>query len=1076
MSKFLLLSLMCFTLTCSYVMAQERSITGKVISAEDGTPLPGVNVVLKGTSTGTVTDADGGFSLSVPSNGGTLIFSFIGLTSQEVEIGDKSIVDVQMAQDVQQLGEVVVTAAGIERERKSLGYRLESVSGSKVQQVSEADPLRALQGKVAGVNIIASSGVPGSSTRITMRGNRSLLGNNQPLIVVDGIPYDNSQTSTSNQLVGGGAYGSGLAAIDPNNIETMNILPPGGAGAALYGVRAANGVIVITTKTGTSRASRKGLEIAVNSSFSMEEISGLPDYQNKYGTGTGFIYGQVNGSWGAPFQSAVSYPTITTIPLWTDIAAAFPDRDPNVPYQAYPNNVKDYFNKGTLWDNSITLSGGNEKSNFTTTISRTDQKGIVPSSGFERTNISVGANTILANKVTIGGTMSFNNKVQHGPPGGASNAIGNGSAFARIMYLGRNWNLQGEPYENPLTKQSIFFVARTQATNPYWSAKYDGFETKENRVIGNLNFGYDFTDWLNLSYRIGITHFDQKNQEWFRPGGRAVGGVGSVTDDYVSFTEIESFLMLNFNKQLSDDLTFKAFVAHNINQRTNDQQSYTGTGLVDFNIIDIDNTTDVLNNGGIYTRRRLIGLLGEAQLQYKDYLFLTVNGRNDWSSTLPAANRSFFYPAVSLAFQFTDALNMSSDFLSSGKIRASWSKVGNDASPYLLNTTYTLNPQFVTQSVQFPFKGTPGSTLGGIPGTADVVSDPNLTPEFTTAIELGTQLQFFNNRASLDLAVYKSTTTNGIAFQSLPAVSGFTNYLTNFGDVSNKGIEIGLNITPISRPSGFRWDINANFTHNKNVVEKLAPGVDEIVVRNLFGGGITPVLRPGEEYGIMRGSVDARDDEGNLLIDPSNGQLIRALDPAIVGNPNPDFIAGLTNTFSFKGVSLSALFDWRQGGDVYSTTLLSQLGRGVTKDTENRELNYIIPGVIGDVNTGEPILDAEGKKIPNDIQIEVNDLYFGETFAVNSADEWNVFDATVFRLREVSLGYTLPKGLLSKTPFGTASITVTGRNLWYNAPNTPKHSNFDPETSTFGTQNAQGFEFDNVPSVRRYGVNLRLTF
>ncbi|MBA4053653.1 MAG: SusC/RagA family TonB-linked outer membrane protein, partial [Marivirga sp.] len=1000
----------------SNVMAQERTITGTVTSQEDGTTLPGVNVVLKGSTVGTVTDAEGKYRLGVPQTGGTLVFSFIGLTTQEIEVGERTTIDIVMGLDIQQLGEVVVTAAGIEREKKSLGYRLENVSGTKLQQVSEADPLRALQGKVAGVNIIGSSGAPGSSTRITMRGNRSLLGNNQPLIVVDGIPFDNTQTNTSNQLSGGGAYGSGLAAIDPNNIESMNILPPGGAGAALYGVRAANGVIVITTKTGTSRASRKGLEIAVNSSYSIEEISGLPKYQNKYGTGTGFVYGQVNGSWGAPFQDAVPYPTITEIPLWTDIAAAFPDSPATVPYRAYPNNVKDFFNTGTLWDNSVTLSGGNEKSNFTTTISQTDQKGIVPESAFKRTNISIGANTVLANKVTIGGTMSYSDRVQVGPPGGASNAIGNGSAFARTMYLGRNWDLQGQPFENPLTKQSIFFVARATSTNPYWSAKYDGFETEETRVVGNLNFAYDINDWLNVSYRIGLTHFNQKNQEWFRPGGRAAGGVGQIIDDYVTNTEIESFLMLNFNKQISEDITIKAFVAHNINQRTRDQQAYTGTGIIDFNIIDIDNTTSVLNFGGIYTRRRLVGLLGEVQLQYKDYLFLTVNGRNDWSSTLPEANRSFFYPAVSAAFVFTDALEMNSSILSLGKIRASYTRVGNDANPYLLNTTFTLNPQFVSQSVQFPFKGVPGVTLGNLPGTNDIVPDPNLTPEFTNTLELGTQLQFFNNRASLDLSVYSSLTTNGIAAQSYPAVSGYTNYLTNFGDVSNKGIEISLNLTPIMMSNSFTWDINANFTHNRNLVEKLAPGVNEIVIQNLFGGGITPVLRPGEEYGIMRGSVDARDDEGNLLIDPSNGQLIASLQPAIVGNPNPDFIAGLTNTFSFKGIRLSALFDWRQGGDVYSTTVNQQLGRGVTRDTENREMNYIIPGVIGDVNTGEPVLDDEGNKIPNTIQVETNDLYFGRTFGTNSADEWSVFDGTTFRLREVALGYTLPKTLLAKTP------------------------------------------------------------
>lgn len=1039
--------------------------------------MPGVNVVLKGTALGTVTDAEGNFKLNVPSAGGTLVFSFIGLTTQEIEIGERTVVDVQMAQDVKQLSEVVVTGAGIERDKRTLGYRMESVQGSKVQQVSEVDPLRALNGKIAGVNIVSSSGAPGSSTKITMRGNRSMLGNNQPLIVVDGIPYDNAQTNTSNQLSGGGAYGSGIANIDPNNIETMNVLPPGGAGAAIYGVRAANGVIVITTKTGTARASKKGLEITVQSGYTATKISGLPDYQNKYGTGTGFVYGQVNGSWGQAFPGAVPYPVaVTEIPLWTAIAAAYPNMPATVPYQAYPNNVKDFFNTGNLWDNSIQIQGGNEKANFTAVLSRQDETGIVPESGFKRTSVSIGANTQLSNKLHVGGTMVYSNRIQNGPPGGASNAIGNGTVFGRIMYLGRNWNLSGMPYEDPLTKGSVFFVARSQSTNPYWSSKYDGFETEENRIQGNLHLNYDFTDWLSLNYRVGLTHYDQVNQEWFRPGGRAVGGTGQIIDDYVTWTEVESFLSLNVNKKLTDDLHLNAFIAHNLNQRQRNQQSYLGTGLIDFNIIDIDNTTSVLNNGGDYFKRRLIGALGEVQLSYKNYLTLTVNGRNDWSSTLPKANRSFFYPAVQAAFVFTDAFGMNSSILNFGKLRASWAKTGQDADPYLLNVTYTLNPQFVSQSVTFPFRGIAGATLGNLPGTNDIVPNPNLTPEFTSTIELGTELEFFGGRGTLNLAYYSSETTDGIASQSIPAVSGYTQYLTNFGTITNKGVEISVGATPVKMSNGFEWNVNANFTHNKNVVKELTSGVDEVVIRNLFAGGITPVLRPGQEYGIMRGSVDDRDDEGNLLIDPSNGQMIRAAAPAIVGNPNPDFIAGLTNTFTYKGITLSALFTWRQGGDIYSTTINNQLGRGVTKDTENREMNWIIPGVMGDPNTHQPILTDEGKKIPNNIQIEMNDLYFGETFATNSADEWAVFDATTIRLQEVSLGYSLPKSLLAKTPFGTASISVTGRNLWYNAPNVPKHSNFDPETSTFGTGNASGFEYDNVPSTKRYGVNLRFTF
>ncbi|MBL0745199.1 SusC/RagA family TonB-linked outer membrane protein [Chryseolinea lacunae] len=1070
----------CLTLITSLisgaVWAQDRTVTGKVTSTEDGTSLPGVNVVLSGTAVGTVSDAEGNFKLSVPATGGTLVFSFIGLTTQEVAVGDRTVIDIQMAPDAKQLAEVVVTGAGIEKDKRTLGYRLESVSGTKLQQVSEGDPLRALQGKVAGVNIISSSGAPGSSTRITMRGNRSMLGNNQPLIVVDGIPYDNQQVNTSNQLSGGGSYASGLAGVDPNNIETMNILPPGGAGAALYGVRAANGVIVITTKTGTSRASKKGLEMSVTSGYSVEEISGLPDFQNKYGSGSKFNYSPANGSWGAPFPGAVDYPTISTIPRWQPFVDAYPNEPKTVPYQAHPNNVKDFFNTGSLWENSLTMNGGNEKANFSATLSRLDQKGIVPNSKFQRNVLSIGANTILANNIHIGGTMSYSSTVQAGPPGGAGNAIGNGTAFGRTMYLGRDWDLQGQPYEDPITKESLFFVAKSQSTNPYWSAKYDGIQTQMNRIVTNFNVAYDINDWLSVQYRGGVTHYDQSNKEWFRPGGRAAGGIGQITTDYTTWTEIESFLRVNATKKLTDDLTLGAYVAHNLNQRTQEQQSYIGTGMIDFNILDIDNTTSVLNNGGIYSRRRLIGVLGEVSLQYRDYLTLTATGRNDWSSTLPVSKRSFFYPSISSAFIFTDAFNMDKSILSFGKLRATWSKTGNDASPYDLSNTYMVNPQFVSQSVQFPFNKIPGTTLGGLPGSSDVVADPNLTPEFTRSVEVGTDLQFFDNRASIGFTYYNTLTTNGIAAQSYPSVSGYTSYLTNFGDVSNKGIEIMVGITPVSLANGFRWDINANFTHNRNVVERLAPGVDEIVVRNLFAGGITPVLRPGQEYGIMRGSVDVRDHDGNLLIDPSNGQLIRSLSPAIIGNPNPDFKAGMTNTFSYKGVSLSVLFDWTQGGDLYSTTVSNQLGRGVTKDTEDREVNKIIPGFLGDINSGQPLLDAEGKKIPNNIQIETNDLYFGETFGINAADEWNVYDATVFRLREASLGYSLPKSLLAKTPFGSVSVTLTGRNLWYKAPNMPKHSHMDPETSSFGTSNAQGFEFDNFPSVRRYGVNLRLTF
>lgn len=1076
MKRILLLSTALLMGFYMQVMAQERAVTGKVTSAEDGSPIPGVSVVLKGTGTGTVTDIDGNYRVGVPAEGGVLQFSFVGLVTQEIQVGARSVLDVAMASDVRQLSEVVVTAVGIEREKKALGYSIENVEGEKVQQISEPDPLRALQGKVAGVNIIGSSGVPGSATRITIRGNSSFLGNNQPLFVVDGIPYNNNELETSNQLAGGGAYSSRIADLDPNNIASMTVLK-GGAAAALYGVRAANGVVLITTKTGSTRPSRKGLEVTYSTSYSREEIANLPHYQNSYGTGTGFAYGEVNGSWGAPFPGKVTYPTRSTIPLWQDIAAAYPDADPTVPYRAYPNNVKDFFETGHVFENSISVASGGDRTSFSAVVSRTSQDGFIPNSKFDRTSFSLGGTSILENGLNIGGNFTYSKTNQIGPAGGANNAVGNSSAFSRTLFLGRNWDLQGQPFEHPVTRRSIFFVDRTQSTNPYWSAIYDGFETNVDRFTSNISASYDLTEWLTASYKLGVNSYTQKNQEWFRKGSRGADGLGQIIDDYLTFTEIESNFLLTATKDLNENFSLRAILGHNVNQRTTDNQSYLGTEMVDFEIIDIDNFNNIVPNGGNWSRRRLFGVFGDVTMGYRDYVFLTLTGRNDWSSTLPESNRSFFYPAASASFVFSDALNLSGNILSSGKIRASWSKVGNDADPYRLVPIYQINLGENSGLIgslrnnDFPFRGIPSATL------SNTERDPDLTPEFTTEIELGTQLDFFNGRVGLDLAVYDRRTTDQIALQSIPTASGFNFFQTNFGEMSNKGIEIGLDLTPVRLANGFQWNLYGTFTHNKNVVVSLTDGVEELTIRNLFGGGITPVLRPGEEYGIMRGSMAARDSEGNLLINPANGQLIRAADPGIVGNPNPDFIAGLTNTFSYKGFRVSAVVDYRHGGDLYSVTTLSLLGRGVTQDTERREMNYVIPGYLGDPDTGEPMRDGEGNKIPNTIQVEMNDLYFGETFGINTADEWNVFDATVFRIREVSVAYDIPKSLLEKTRvIGSAVISLTGRNLWYKAPNFPKYTKFDPESNTFGGSNAQGFEFTNAPSVRRYGVNLRLTF
>jgi len=1087
MRKFLLISFLCL-LHVSVVWAQERTVTGKVTAAEDGSPLPGVNVVIKGTTVGTVTDANGGYQLAVPATSSTLVFSFIGLVTQEIDIGGRTTIDLFMTQDITQLGEVVVTAAGIERQTKALGYTVANIGGDKIAQRSEPDVLKSLQGKVPGVNVMSSSGAPGSATRITIRGNKSFFGNNQPLFIVDGIPYDNSYNTSSNELTDGAAYASRISDIDPNNIESINILP-GGAAAALYGVRASNGVVIITTKSGSSRASKKGLEISFNSGFAIEQVANLPDYQNKYGNGSKFDYAVANGSWGPAFDRpgpGVNYNpdgTVTpngseydSIPYW--YSATFPDAPARVAYRAYPNNVSDFFQNGKVWDNSITVRGGNEKSIFTVVASRLNQEGYIPNSEYDKTNVSVGGNTELENGFHVGGNLTFTNTEQKGPLSGygSANQV-SASAFSRVLFPGRNWDITGQPYEKPADHSNLFFLGAA-ADNPYWSTQYNGLRSQVNRIAAGLNVGYDFNDWLSATYKIGINTYNDRRKEVTRKGSVGVGGIGQLITDDIYYQEIESNLLVTFNRNLTDDLNLRAIVGYSVNQRTGENQQVKAVQQIAFEIDDIDNFNSVTPFGGTYFQRRLIGALGDLSFSYKDFLFLNLTGRNDWSSTLPPDKRSFFYPSVSASFVFSEALGVKPSFLSNGKIRAAWSKVGNDAPVYSLYPTYSLNlgnSSGLVGSVpgnDLPFRGQPGATTG------TTVYDPNLTPEFTTTIELGTDLQFFDNRLGVKFTYYDIRTTDQIAPIALPDETGFNQAITNFGEMSNKGIEIGLEATPVKLSNGFTWTLYGTFTRNRNYVEALAPGIEQIILRNLYGGSVTPVLAAGEPYGRLKGSYNTTDDEGNFLIDPATGLLIQSPDFKFIGDPNPKFLASLGTGVSFKGISFSCLFNYRHGGDLFSATNQFYLGRGVTKDTENREGTFIVPGVYGNTDTYEPIL-VDGQKVPNTTQVIMNDIYFqtaGGSFGINSADENSIFDATVIRLSELTLGYQLPKTLLSKTPFGSVSINFTGRNLWYNAPNFPKHTNYDPETSSFGAQNYTGVEYNTAPSVKRYGVNLMVSF
>ncbi len=503
-----------------------------------------------------------------------------------------------------------------------------------------------------------------------------------------------------------------------------------------------------------------------------------------------------------------------------------------------------------------------------------------------------------------------------------------------------------------------------------------------------------------------------------------------------------------------------------------------------FDIDDIDITNNVvpypLPAGIGFSRSRLVGVYGELGLAYNNWAYLNVSGRNDWSSTLPSDNRGFFYPAVSASASLLDALDVSSNVLDFLKLRAGWAEVGNATSPYLLSNVYLVNSTLVTSpapTASFPFTPTGGTTTPALTLT-DVEKDPGLKPERTREYEFGVDVRLFKGRITLDATYYNKLSSDQIANVSVPNSNGFEQFLTNFCEVSNKGYELALGIMPFKNPNGFTWNTFTTFTRNRNIVEKLTEGVEEIQIEtgSSFAGSVISVLRPGQEYGLLLGSVSQRDENGNLLINPSNGQLIDAPAPAIIGNPNPDFRVGFINSFNWKGIGLRVVFDWQQGGDLYSNTVLSMLGRGVTMDTEDREVNRIIPGVYGDPNTGLPLRDESGNTIPNQTMVEVNTLWFGETFAINGVDEWSVFDASYLKLREIAVSYTLPPSVLGRIPIEKATISLTGRNLWFYAPGFPEHINYDPEINQFGSSNKQGIEYSTTPGVKRYGVSLNLTF
>ena len=1055
--------------------AQVLSVSGR-ITDQKGAPVPSASIVIKGKSAnGVAADEQGRFKINA-SKGDVLVISNVSFTSKEVTVTGTTANVTLMPSDAN-LSEVVVTAMGIRRSEKALGYAVSKVDPANLLLKSEPDVLKGLAGKVPGVDIRGGQGAPGAATRIQIRGVSSFSGG-EPLIVVDGVPYSNNLVNTTSPFSGGGTYGSGFGNIDPNDIESINVLK-GAAAASLYGSRAANGVLLITTKSGSPRKGKKSLNVTYKTGYSLENISGIPDFQNTYGAGANFRVQSSNGSWGGKFGKGVIYDAsgnvigtsasgIDSIPAttWATMYNSYPELFPNgrLAYKAIPDNVSSLFNTGTLFENSVGLNGGEGNSLFNVTLSRVDQKGYITNSSYTKNNISVGGQTAIG-KLTIGASISYARTKQIGGfIGQAQSFI---SQWGRTFTMARNWDITGWPSENRAGAQIGFNDG--QYTNPVWGAYHNVITSVDDRIVANLKASYKFSSKFRIDYTAGVNSYALYRDQIIDKSslGSADNVLGTLTEVVSRTQEIQSTLVAVYNPKISNDFNLDLKVGNDINQRESRGQQVYGVNFVIPGLYNLTNTSRQTFSSDNRSKRRLVGFFGEASLGFRNYAFLNLTGRTDLTSTLPYKNATYFYPGISGSIVWSDALKLKSNVLDYGKIRAGFARVGNDAAPGNGEAIYGLNAAgFLGQSQAYR-------------GSSNY--DPNLTPEFTKELELGLDMRFFKGRIGMELTWYDKRTTDLIYAIGLPTTTGYSSFYTNLGEIRNTGWEAALDLKPIITKN-FQWDVRAIYTKNLNTVERLVAGL----TRDIIGG--FNYIEAGYPYGYLRGGRSARTDDGQLLINPISGMPFVDPNDDMVGDPNAKYKLGITNTFSFKGISLSVLWDMTKGGNFYSETISSMLGRGVTRDTEGREVSRVIEGVYGNStpvtgadgkNHYTPILSG-GKTIPNQTRVTTNDLFFtngtGASFATNGAFEYAVFDGTVYRLREIALAYSLPASTLSKLKVSNVTISLTGRNLWFLAPNVPKYTNFDPDINSVVGGTAQGVETGGAPSTKRYGINLNITF
>ncbi|MBN3580904.1 SusC/RagA family TonB-linked outer membrane protein [Algoriphagus aestuarii] len=1065
MRKALLFVVALFTMALSYeVSAQQRVITGTVISEEDGLGLPGATVLVKGTTVGTTTDLDGNYSINVPAGSDVLIFSFVGLETSEETIGNRTIINVTLTTDAAQLSEVVVTAIGIEREKKALGYAVTTVGDEQLENRPEQDVARVLQGKVPGVNITSTNGMSGSGTNMVIRGYSSATGSNQPLFVVDGVPFNTSTNNTNGFTTGGATTSSRFLDIDPNNIESMSVLK-GLSATVLYGDQGRNGVILITTKSGASK--RKAAEVTINQSVFTNKAASLPTYGTTYGNGfqqaPGFFFSNFGPrldegrTVNHPYASSSVASVRNAFPeFWVDgVVGGTPIQ---YEYKAYEDPSTAFFRTGLVSNTSVQISGGADRTGFNASFGYTDDEGFTPGNELKKYNFGLGVNSAVSDKLSINSSFTFAITDLQSPPVNA--AFGSGpsggipSAFAHVLYTPRSVDLAGLPFENPVDNSSVYYRGGNDIVNPLWLVKYYQNTSDVKRFFNSTSINYDFNDNFSVTYRIGLDTYSETQEKRYNKGagsGSAAIQSGMYTTANIVNTIWNQDLILNWKKEFSDKFGMSALLGGNSRYDVFGRTGIESQNQLAFGLFNHSNFTSSSPGGLNYNEeQRRMGIYANLTFDYSNFLYLNVSARNDWTSTVEKENRRILYPGASVSFIPSTAFDWNSSTINDLKLRLGYGTSAGFPSPYSTRNTLAQNP------IAFSRDGSVTQTHS----VSNALGNPNLKPELQEELEFGVEAVMFNNKLRFDLSLYEKNTNDLITQAPIDPATGFTSTAINVGKIRTRGIEFQANITPISTASGFTWNSIVNWGLYRSVTMELGDGLEEIVVAGFTTLGNFAI--PGEPFNVIKGIGFARDEQTGEPIVLSDGIYKADPDLKILGDPNPRWNGSWINTFTFKGFTLMAMMEYRHKGAVFSNTVTATLARGVTKDpVADREMTFIMPGVKEDGT-------------PNDIQISASDYFFSGY--QGRTDEPNVFDGSMIRLRELSLGYELPTSLIAKTPFKRASLAISGSNLWFKALNFPPNMNYDVDVLGTGVGNGLGFDFVTGPSSRRFGGTVTLAF